>query len=83
MPLFARFVEARRRRILPLELVTLTYALFRPFWGSLRHPLFPTESARASTSAGAVSHERGVIGAGSGFPVTHRIELSSNPDIQP
>jgi hypothetical protein len=38
VPIFARFVEARRRRILPLELVTLTYALFRLFWGSLRHP---------------------------------------------
>ena len=56
---------------------------FRLFWGSLRHPLFPPESARASTSAGAVSHELGVIGTGSGFPVTHRIEPSSNPDIQP
>lgn len=71
------------RRILPLELVTLTYALFRLFWGSLRHPLFPREYARASASAGAVSHELGVIGTASGFPVTHCIERSSNPAIQP
>ena len=83
VPIFARFEEARRRRILPLELVTLTYALFRLFWGSLRHPLFPPESARASASAGAVSHGLGVIDTGSAFPVTHRIELSSNPAIQP
>ncbi len=43
----------------------------------------PPKSARAPASAGAVSHELGVIGTGSGFPVTHRIELSSNPAIQP
>ena len=43
---------------------------------------FP-ETARASASAGAVGHEVGLIGTGSGAPVPHRIELSSNPAIQP
>ncbi len=56
----------------------------RPFvGGGVFDTPTPHESARASASAGAVSHEFGAIGTGSGFPETHRIELSANPAIQP
>lgn len=43
----------------------------------------PHESARASASAGAVSHELGVIGTGSELAFPHRIEASSKPAIHP
>lgn len=46
-------------------------------------PLTPRESAHASPSAVGASHEFRVIGTGSGFPVPHRIELSSKPAIHP
>jgi len=82
VPIFARFVEARRRRILPLELLTLTYALFRRFGGVFDTPI-PPNSVRVSAIAGAMSQELGVIGTGSGFPAPHRIETSSKPASQP